>query len=358
MVDEGNTLIWGQDVAGAKGGVFKVTRGLAQAHATEVINAPINEPLIVGTALGAAHHPELRLLPEIQFGDYSLNTLHWLVHAGNLYWGSGGLVEANLTVRTTVDPVSGGAIYHSMSVDGFYTPIPGWIIVCPSTTYDAYGLLRTSGDYSGPVLFLEPKILYRQALGPCLPGEPDSEGLRKARRASGESLLNATNLESIEDYRIPFGSSAERRSGDDLTIVTWSSAAHLAVQAAEELAESDGVQATVIDLRTLVPWDVEAVAAAVRQSGRLLVAQQDRAFASFGREIQGTLHEQLEGISSMVVGMRNVPGVGQAKELEEHTILSTSRIVAGARDLLRRPPGAFVPNDNAWLNYAPTRRRS
>jgi len=140
--------------------------------------------------------------------------------------------------------------------------------------------------------------------------------------------------------------------------VTWSSAAHLAVQAAEELAESDGVQATVIDLRTLVPWDVEAVAAAVRQSGRLLVAQQDRAFASFGREIQGTLHEQLEGISSMVVGMRNVPGVGQAKELEEHTILSTSRIVAGARDLLRRPPGAFVPNDNAWLNYAPTRRRS
>jgi 2-oxoisovalerate dehydrogenase E1 component len=358
MVDEGNTLIWGQDVAGSKGGVFKVTRGLAKDHPSEVINAPINEPLIVGTALGAAHHPELRLLPEIQFGDYSLNTLHWLVHAGNLYWGSGGLVEANLTVRTTVDPVAGGAIYHSMSLDGFYTPIPGWIIVCPSTTYDAYGLLRTSADYSGPVLFLEPKILYRQALGPCLPGEPDGEGLRKARRASGESLLSATDLESIEDYRIPFGRSAERRSGDDLTIVTWSSAVHLAVQAAEELAESDGVQATVIDLRTLVPWDVDAVVTALRQSGRLLVAQQDRPFASFGREIQGTLHEQLEGISSMVVGMRNVPGVGQAKELEEHTILSTQRIIAGARDLLRRPPGAFVPNDNAWLNYAPTRRRS
>ena len=120
MLEESPTCMWGQDIGGDKGGVFKVTRGLAFRYPDRVNNAPINEPLIMGTAIGAAHHPELRAVPEIQFGDYSLNTLHWLVHGGNLYWGSGGNLSPNITLRTPVDPVQGGAIYHSMNT-------PPWV---------------------------------------------------------------------------------------------------------------------------------------------------------------------------------------------------------------------------------------
>ena len=234
--------------------------------------------------------------------------------------------------------------------------IPGWIIVCPSTTFDFYGLLRTAAGFGAPVMMLEPKILYRRAVGPLLPGEPAADDLKTIRRASGESLVAAADLSAVTDFQIPFGRAAIRREGADLTIVSWGNAQLQAVEAADTLAEEDGVQATVIDLRTLSPWDVDTVLTSVRKTGRLLVAQQDRSFASFGREVQGTVHERLDGIASMIIGMRNVPAVGQAKELEDHTILNPTRITAAARGLLRREPGAFVQNDNAWLQFAPTRR--
>jgi len=205
---------------------------------------------------------------------------------------------------------------------------------------------------------MEPKVLYRKAQGPCLPGEPDGDELRKSRRASGESLLRPEDLADVEDYRIPFGQCAVRRTGADLTIVTWGNASHQSLQAAEALAEVDGIEATVLDLRTLVPWDIDAVIQSARESGRVLIAHQDRSFGSFGREIQGTIHERLDGVSTMVVGMRNVPGVGQASTLEEHTVLNSQRIEAAARDLCRRPLGAFAGNNDAWLNFAPTRRKS
>lgn len=352
---EGPAVGWGQDVAREKGGVFKVTRGLSERFPGRLVNAPINEPLIMGTAVGAAHDPELRVLPEIQFGDYALNTLHWLVHAGNIYWGSNGEVALNITLRTPVDPVSGGALYHSMSIDGFFTPVPGWLVVCPSTAFDAYGLLRSAAEYRGPVLFLEPKCLYRRAVGPALPGEPNGGTCRGTRRQSGVGLLSHEDLECIEDYRVPFGKAVERRAGTDLTIVAYGNASLQALDAARALA-ADGIEAQVIDLRSLVPWDKDRVLDAVRQTGRLLIAHQDRTFAGFGREIQGTVHETLEGVATLVVGMRNVPAVGQAKELEEHTVLSPQRIEEAARDLLRRPLNGFAGNDQAWLQHAPTRR--
>ena len=355
MCDASPTMVWGQDIAGTKGGVFKVTRGLCDRHPQRIFNAPINEPLIVGTAVGAAHHKGLRVFPEIQFGDYTLNTLHWLVHAGNIYWGSGGRVPLNLTLRTPVDPVAGGALYHSMSIDGFYTPVPGWVITCPSTAFDAYGLLRTAGEYEGPVLCLEPKSLYRRAVGPCLPGEGDGAALRKTRRSSGESLLCPTDLESIEDYQIPFGKAALRRAGDAVTLVSWGNAVHQSMEAAEALAK-DGVELEVLDLRTLVPWDTDAVLASVQKTGRLLVAHQDRTFGSFGREIQGWVHEALPDVTSRVVGMLNVPAVAQAKALEENSILSPSRIADAARELIRSPRGAFAADGEAWVRRAPGRR--
>ncbi len=355
MCEEGNTLIWGQDVAGEKGGVFKVTRGLSQRFPHLVQNAPINEPLIVGTAVGAAHHAGLRAVPEIQFGDYSLNTLHWLVHAGNIYWGSGGRIPLNVTLRTPVDPVPGGALYHSMSVEGYFSPVQGWVICCPSTTFDAYGLLRTAGDYAGPVLMLEPKLLYRRAIGPSLPGEPAGDGLKLARRSRGESLLDAEDLADVADFRVPFGRAALRRRGDAATVVTYGNTMLQALEAAEAL-DAEGLPVDVLDLRTLSPWDQEAVLASARRTGRLVVAHQDRPFAGFGREVQGTCHEHISGLTSLVVGMRNVPAVGQAKELEEHTVLNPSRIADAVREVVRRSAGAFADPEVGRLQWAPSRR--
>lgn len=355
MCDEGNTLVWGQDVAGEKGGVFKVTRRLSERFPAWVQNAPINEPLIVGTAVGAAHHAQLRAVPEIQFGDYSLNTLHWLVHAGNTYWGSGGRIPLNVTLRTPVDPVPGGALYHSMSVDGYFTPVQGWVICCASTTFDAYGLLRTAADYAGPVLMLEPKILYRRAVGPRLPGEPSLDVIKAARRSRGEPLLDADDLACIQDFRVPFGRAAVRRTGEDVTLVSYGNAALQSLEAAEALAE-EGLSVEVIDLRTLSPWDHETVLRSARRTGRLLVVHQDRSFAGFGREVQGTAHEAIHGLTSRVLGMRNVPAVGQAKELEEHTVLNASRIADAVRDVVRRSEGAFQDSDVGGLQWAPSRR--
>ena len=170
-ISEKGGLIIGQDV-GKLGGVMQATAGLKARYPEHVIDAPLNEPLIAGTAMGAGLHGDVRACPEIQFGDYSLNAFHWLVHMGNLYWCSNGQTTTRVTMRMPTDPFGGGAVYHSMSVDGYFAPIPGLVLVMPSTSWDVYGLLMTAADYDGPVVVLEPKWMYRQTLGPAFPGEP------------------------------------------------------------------------------------------------------------------------------------------------------------------------------------------
>lgn len=136
-----------------------------------MVNAFINELLIMGTVFGVVHHLGLRVIFEIQFGDYSLNMLYWFVYVGNLYWGSVGCVFSNIMLWMFVDFVSGGAIYYFMSVDGFFILIQGWIIVCFSIMFDVYGLLRIACDFEGFVLCLEFKILYCRVIGFVLFGE-------------------------------------------------------------------------------------------------------------------------------------------------------------------------------------------
>jgi 2-oxoisovalerate dehydrogenase E1 component len=353
--EEGNALAYGQDIAGDKGGVFKVTRGLADRFPEHVFNAPINEPLIAGTAVGAAHHKALRLFPEIQFGDYSLNTLHWLVHAGNIYWSSGGQVPLNVTLRTPTEPVPGGALYHSMPVDGYFTPVQGWVIVSPSTAFDAYGLLRSAAEYPGPVLILEPKLIYRMTLGPKLPGEEHIENAKQVRKSRGDALLSVEDMRTVSDFRIPFGKAAIRREGSDVTIVTYGGAVLKSLKASESL-EKDGIHASVIDLRSLSPWDHKSVLADVAKTGRMVVAHEDRVYAGFGREVQGHVVEALPGVKTRVVGMQNVPAVGSAKELERGTILNAERIEAACRELMRGGLHTWLNNEEAWMNHRPTRR--
>jgi|GEM_PF-39970 len=329
--------IYGQDVA-EKGGVMQATKGLWERFPQQVRDAPINEPFIIGSALGFALHPGATALPEIQFSDYSLNTLHWLVYLGNLLWTSNGTVRANVIVRLPVEPLHGGSVYHSMCMEGFYCSIPGLTIVAPTTSRDFYGLLRTAADYSGPVLMFESKGLYRMALGDAFPGEPtDAKQVAALKRA----IYTQGHIPELpDDFRVPLGKAALRRNGKDITIVTWGRATLFCAEAAEQLATA-GVECEIIDLRTIVPPDLETVLASVRKTGRLLVAHEDRVFAGMGREIQGAVIEMLadEHVVTAVVGQDAVPGIPQNLQLEHHVVLRPDKVEAAVRRVLalRRP---------------------
>jgi 2-oxoisovalerate dehydrogenase E1 component len=337
----GRAAVWGQDV-GRLGGVMSCTRGLATRYPVGCVDSPLNEPLIVGTAFGAGMHEDVWAFPEIQFGDYSLNCLHWFVAAGLWLWTTNGKSVPRMCVRMPVDPFHGGAVYHSMSVDGYFTPIPGLTIVVPSTSFDVYGLLRTALEYEGPVLVLEPKILYRLTKGPKLPDEPSE--LNATRVMAGEDLVD------FGDFRVPFGKGVTRRKGDDLTIVSWGWAVHQSLDAADELAK-EGISAEVIDLRTLTPYDADLVRQSVARTGRLLVAHPDRTFGSFGRQVQGDVVESMPGTPTLVVGMKNVPAVSQCVELEEHIALQGEWIADAARHVLgvRVRSGADELRDASWV---------
>ncbi len=322
---------WGQDI-GRLGGVMQATAGLKALFPDRVIDAPINEPLLVGTAVGAGLYPGFVALPEIQFGDYSLNAFHWLVHMGNLYWSSLGQARASVILRMPSDPFGGGAIYHSMSLDGFFSAIPGLVICMPSTSYDAYGLMLSAADYGGPVVMLEPKYCYRRANGPAFPDEPEASD-KAAVKVLRDDIRHG-GIPAIGDgVRVPLGKGIVRRSGSDLTLVGWGRGALFGEQVSDTL-RAEGISVEVIDLRTLVPPDMDLVFASVQKTGRLLVAADDRPFAGFMREIQAQVAEALPGIPMKAVGMRNVPGIGQAEGLEEHTAVSPERIEQAARAVL------------------------
>lgn len=337
---EKNPMSWiyGQDV-GAKGGVMQATRGLYDEFPRQVRDAPINEPFIIGSAIGFALHEGATALPEIQFSDYSLNTLHWLVYLGNLLWTSNGTARANVVLRLPVEPLHGGAVYHSMCMEGFYASIPGLTIVAPTTSRDMYGLLRSAADYTGPVIVFESKGLYRMTLGDAFPNEPtDPEEIRKLKRAIG---FEGHRPQIPDDFRVPLGKAAILRPGDDLTLVTWGRCALFARQAVERLAE-EGISVELIDLRTLVPPDLETVMESVGRTGRLLVAHEDRVFASLGREIQGAVIEAFgeRQIATRVVGQDAVPGVPQNVHLEEAIVMNPERVAAAARQVVAQRIGA------------------
>ena len=329
IIEDYGGVIWGQDVA-RLGGVMTATAGLKAKHPKRIFDSPLNEPLIVGTACGASLHDGIVAVPEIQFGDYSLNAFHWLVHMGNNYWATNGSSRFAVVLRIPVDPFGGGAVYHSMSLDGYFASIPGLVILMPCTSYDVYGLLLAAAEYHGPVVVLEPKWLYRLAKGPAFPGEPaDPETINRLRKR----ILRGEIPEIDPNIRIPFGKAATRRQGDDLTIVAWGRAVWTVMEASAELAGA-GIEAEIIDLRTLVPPDLDCVLESVARTRRLLVAAEDRPFAGFVRAIQGAVVERFQGIPTRAIGQKNIPGVGQSSVLEAATILKQADVVAAAREVM------------------------
>jgi pyruvate/2-oxoglutarate/acetoin dehydrogenase E1 component len=188
--------------------------------------------------------------------------------------------------------------------------------------------------------------MYRQTLGPAFPGEPsDPEAVSAMKKA-----IMRADVPELADVVVPLGKAAIRRPGSDLTVVAWGRAVWTAVAAAEKLA-AEGVEVEVIDLRTLVPPDLDTVYASVGRTGRLIVAAEDRSFAGFVRSIQGHVVERFPGVPTRALGQKNVPGIAQSIHLEEAVVLTEHDVVAAARELLE----ARVASGPAGWSFVPPR---
>ena len=269
-------VVYGEDVADTqfpglpgKGGVFHVTRGLQFAFPQRVWNSALAEATIIGTAMGQSLAGLLPVV-EIQFRDYLHPAWQQLVdEAATLRWRSNNRWTCPFVVRMAYGGYLGGAgaIWHSEANVGMISSIPGIRIVCPSNATDAAGLLRTACESEEIILVLEPKALY-------------------ARKAPYPG----------DDYRVPLGVASVRRPGTDVTIVCWGNLVPRSLEAAELLAR-DGIEAEVIDLRTVdAGWDAPAVISAVDRTGSLLVAEEDRLTGGFGATLAARVAEELPGV--------------------------------------------------------------
>ncbi len=334
----GVTDVFGEDVGPPLGGVFTATQGLKTAW-----NTPLDERGIVGMAIGLALAGQ-RPVAEIQFCDYAFNTIDLLKLAGGICWSSNGDYSCPMVLMTPVGSGIHGSIYHSHSFDATATRIPGWKIVIPSTPRDAYGLLLSAIVDPNPTMFLAPKALLRQkaAAGEEIPGEPADE--RQLAKLIDAPLGDRTGWQpkwpDTEDLFIRIGEAKTLRRGRDLAIVTYGRMVPVCAKACDELT-AEGVEAELIDLRSLYPYDWERVKEAVRRTNRVLVVNEDTEVTNFGehlvRRVTEELFYELYAPPRLLAGA-NVPGIGLADALEQASVPQRADIVRVARELARHEP--------------------
>jgi 2-oxoisovalerate dehydrogenase E1 component beta subunit len=302
-----SVIVLGEDV-GKKGGVFLATDGLwAEFGDDRVIDTPLTESQIVGTSVGAALNG-LRPIAEIQFADFIFPAFNQIVsEAARMRYRTAGGAGVPMVIRAPFGGGVHGALYHSQSVEAFFTHVPGIKTVVPSTPHDAKGLLRASVRDEDPVLFLEHKKLYRSVRGEVPEGE----------------------------YTVPIGQAQVRRTGRRLTLVAYGLMVHYALEAAERVAE-EGIDAEVIDLRTLRPLDRETLLASVRKTGKCLVVYEDNRFGGYGAEIAAIVAEEafdfLDGPVSRIAGP-DAPAMPYNHVLEDWFMLSPAKIADAIRKL-------------------------
>jgi pyruvate dehydrogenase E1 component beta subunit len=263
MRRDDRVVVLGEDV-GRVGGVFRVTQGLWDEFGDDrVVDTPLSEGGIVGTAIGMALYGLLPV-PEIQFADFIYPAFDQIVsELAKLRWRSGGEYPAKVVVRTPVGGGIRGGVYHSQSPESLFIHTAGLKVVCPSNPYDAKGLLLASLRDPDPVLFLEPKRIYRAAKGEVPEG----------------------------DYTVPLGTAAVAREGGDVTILAWGAMLYEALAAAED-ARKQAVDCEVVDLRTLWPLDVDTIVASVRKTGRVVVVHEAPKTCGFGAELVALVNEK------------------------------------------------------------------
>lgn len=318
--------IFGQDVGPPLGGAFTLTQGLSSAW-----NTPLDERGILGTGAGLAMMGE-RSVCEIQFGDYILNSVDLLRLIGNTCWSTRGQFPMPMVVMTPVGAGPHGGIYHSHSIESLLSQLPGWKIVMPSTATDAYGLMLSAVTDGNPVAYLVPKaLIFRHS--DTLDGEPADLKQRINAPVKGREEWRP-DWPEIHSQPTPLGKLAQRRSGNRLTVLSYGRMARV-VEDALDTPRGAGLanKVALLDLRTLVPLDLEGVLASARTTRRLLVVNEDRERTNYGEHILRIVDEAVDLEIGRLVAARDLPGIGLADALEEYTLPNPQRILDTIEDM-------------------------
>jgi pyruvate dehydrogenase E1 component beta subunit len=304
MQNDEDVIVLGEDV-GKNGGVFRATEGLYDEFGEDrVIDTPLAESGIVGCSVGMAAYG-LKPVPEIQFSGFMYPAFDQIVsHVGRLRTRSRGRFTCPMVIRA---PYGGGIRapeHHSESKEAFYAHEPGLKVVIPSTPYDTKGLLISAIRDPDPVIFLEPKLIYRAFRGDV----PE------------------------EDYEVPIGEAAVRREGEDITVVTWGAMTRPTMEAAETLAE-EGIECEVVDLRTISPIDTETVVESFEKTGRAAVVHEAPKKGGIGGEITAMLQE--EALLYQEAPVKRITGFDvpfPLYALEDYYLPSPTRVEEGIRE--------------------------
>ena len=284
-----SVVIFGEDV-GYFGGVFRASDGLQAKYGTHrVFDTPLAEGGIAGIAIGMGMNG-LRPVAEIQFADYIFPAFDQITNElAKLRYRSGGEYSAPVTIRTPSGGGIRGGHYHSQSPEAYFTHTPGLVVVMPSNPYDTKGLLLSAIESDDPVIFFEPKRIYR---GPFY-GDPHN-----VPTWANHDLAEVPE----EHYNVPLGKARTIREGDEITIISWGTMVHVCEKAIEE----SGMDAHLLDLRTLVPIDLEAIEASVKRTGRCVIVHEAPRTSGFGGEVLSLVQERcfwhLEGPIQRVTG--------------------------------------------------------
>jgi len=307
MQQNEKVFILGEDV-GKKGGVFKATDGLYDEFGEErVIDTPLAESAIAGVGIGAAMYG-MRPVAEMQFADFIMPAVNQIIsEAAKIRYRSNNDWNCPITIRAPYGGGVNGGLYHSQSVEAIFANQPGLKIVMPSTPYDAKGLLKASIRDNDPVLFFEHKRAYR-----LLKGEVPEE-----------------------DYVLPIGKADVKREGTDITVITYGIGVHFALQAAEKLAE-EGIDAHILDLRTVYPLDKEAIIEAASKTGKVLLVTEDNKEGSVIGEVAAIIAENclfdLDAPVQRLAGP-DIPAMPYSPTLEKYFMINPDKVEHAMREL-------------------------